>query len=162
MARCKNRISLIGTVGKDVEARQTQQGLWYARISLATSTGGYKKKDGTDVPEVTQWHSVCVWRANAQYAGQYVKKGMRIAVDGMLTYNKYTDKQGVERISAEIIAEDLYVFNQKQNTAQPTQQPVQAQAQPIQAAQPAQPTQVNNYPQQGAPFPPPTDDDLPF
>ena len=160
MARCKNRISLIGTVGKDVEARQTQQGLWYARINLATSTGGYKKKDGTDVPEVTQWHSVCVWRANAQYAGQYVKKGMRIAVDGMLTYNKYTDKQGVERISTEIIAEDLYVFNQKQNTAQPTQQPVQPQAQPIQAAQPAQ---VNNYqPQQGAPFPPPTDDDLPF
>lgn len=154
MARCKNRISLIGTVGKDVEARQTQQGLWYARISLATSTGGYKKKDGTDVPEVTQWHSVCVWRANAQYAGQYVKKGMRIAVDGMLTYNKYTDKQGVERISAEIIAEDLYVFNSKQNT----QQGAQAQAQPMQA----QPTQVNNYQQQGAPFPPPTDDDLPF
>lgn len=116
MARCKNRISLIGTVGKDVEARQTQQGLWYARINLATSTGGYKKKDGTDVPEVKQWHNVCVWRANAQYAGQYVKKGMRIAVDGMLTYNKYTDKQGVERISAEIIAEDLYVFNLKQNT----------------------------------------------
>lgn len=155
MARCKNRISLIGTVGKDVEARQTQQGLWYARINLATSSGGYKKKDGTDVPEVTQWHSVCVWRANAQYAGQYVKKGMRIAVDGMLTYNKYTDKQGIERISAEIIAEDLYVFNLKQNT----QQPVQAQAQPTQAAQP---TQVNNYQQQGAPFPPPTDDDLPF
>lgn len=156
MARCKNRISLIGTVGKDVEARQTQQGLWYARINLATSTGGYKKKDGTDVPEVTQWHSVCVWRANAQYAGQYVKKGMRIAVDGMLTYNKYTDKQGVERISAEIIAEDLYVFNLKQNT----QQPVQAQAQPTQATQPAQ---VNNYqPQQGAPFPPPSYDDLPF
>ena len=154
MARCKNRVSLIGTVGKDVEARQTQQGLWYARINLATSTGGYKKKDGTDVPEVTQWHSVCVWRANAQYAGQYVKKGMRIAVDGMLTYNKYTDKQGVERISAEIIAEDLYVFNSKQNT----QQPVEAQAQPIQS----QPTQVNNYQQQGAPFPPPTDDDLPF
>lgn len=157
MARSKNRINLIGTVGKDVEARQTQQGLWYARISLATSTGGYKKKDGTDVPEVTQWHSVCVWRANAQYAGQYVKKGMRIAVDGMLTYNKYTDKQGVERISAEIIAEDLYVFNSKQNT----QQPVQTQAQPIQS-QPTQAAQVNNYQQQGAPFPPPTDDDLPF
>jgi single-strand binding protein len=152
MARCKNRVSLIGTVGKDVEARQTQQGLWYARISLATSTGGYKKKDGTDVPEVTQWHSVCVWRANAQYAGQYVKKGMRIAVDGMLTYNKYTDKQGVERISAEIIAEDMYVFNLKQNTQQPIQQPIQSQ-----------PTQAKNYPQQqGAPFPPPTDDDLPF
>ena len=157
MARSKNRISLIGTVGKDVEARQTQQGLWYARINLATSTGGYKKKDGTDVPEVTQWHSVCAWRANAQYAGQYVKKGMRIAVDGMLTYNKYTDKQGVERISAEIIAEDMYVFNSKQNTAQSTQQPMQSQ--PTQAAQPAQ---VNNYQQQGAPFPPPADDDLPF
>lgn len=158
MARYKNRISLIGTVGKDVEARQTQQGLWYARISLATSTGGYKKKDGTDVPEVTQWHSVCVWRANAQYAGQYVKKGMCIAVDGMLTYNKYTDKQGVERISVEIIAEDLYVFNLKQNT----QRPIQAQPMQSQPTQVAQPTQVNNYKQQGAPFPPPTDDDLPF
>ena len=101
---------------------------------------------------------MCVWRANAQNAGQYVKKGMRIAVDGMLTYNKYTDKQGVERISAEIIAEDMYVFNLKQNTQQPIQQPVQTQAQPMQS----QPTQANNYQQQGAPFPPPTDDDLPF
>ena len=87
-----------------------------------------------------------------------MKKGMRIAVDGMLTYNKYTDKQGVERISAEIIAEDLYVFNLKQNT----QQSIQAQPMQFQPTQAAQPTQVNNYQQQGAPFPPPTDDDLPF
>ena len=47
MARSKNQVSIIGVVGNDAEARQTAQGLWYARISVATSTGGYKKADGT-------------------------------------------------------------------------------------------------------------------
>ena len=77
MALSKNSVSLIGVVGKDAELRQTQQGVHYAQISLATSTGGYKKKDGTDVPEVTQWHRIVEWNNLADFAGKYVKKGVK-------------------------------------------------------------------------------------
>ena len=182
MARTKNSVSLIGIVGKDAEMRQTQQGAHYAHISLATSMGGYKKKDGTDVPEVTQWHRVVAWNSLADFAGKYIKKGMKVAVDGMITYNTYKNQQGVDVNTTDIIASDIVLMTmpQGQQTGgatpaqnapqqqgsyqagggyqqQPQQQmPTQQQAQPVQ--------QVNNNYQQGGyqPFPPPACDDLPF
>ena len=107
MARSKNSVSLIGVVGKDAELRQTQQGVHYAQISLATSTGGYKKKDGTDVPEVTQWHRIVAWNNLADFAGNYVKKGMKIAVDGMITYRTYKNQQGVDVYTTDIVADSI-------------------------------------------------------
>lgn len=147
MARSKNLVSLIGVVGKDAELRQTQQGVHYAQISLATSTGGYKKKDGTDVPEVTQWHRIVAWNNLADFAGKYVKKGVKLAVDGMITYNTYKNQQGVDVNTTDIIASDIVLMIMPQG---------QQQAQPVQ--------QVNNNYQQGGyqPFPPPAGDDLPF
>lgn len=170
MANCKNSVSLIGFVGNDVEVRQTDKGVKYARINLATSTGGYKKKDGTDVPEVTQWHTCVAWGITAEYAGKYIKKGAKISIDGMLIYGKYTDNQGIERISAKISVQEICLFAMPQQQAQ--------QAAPPQQAYPPQvpPQAANGYPQAGyptqqqpqqqqqsAPFPPPAnDDDLPF
>ena len=57
MAQSINRVLLLGNVGKDAELRQTQQGVPYAHFTLATSTGGYTKKDGTQVPKRTEWHN---------------------------------------------------------------------------------------------------------
>lgn len=181
MARSKNSVSLIGVVGKDAELRQTQQGVHYAQISLATSTGGYKKKDGTDVPEVTQWHRVVVWHNLADFAGKYVKKGMKVAVDGMITYRTYKNQQGIDVYTTDIVADDIVLMTipqeQQQNVA-PQQQNVAPQqqgsvqqaggyTQPQQATIPQQ-QPVNNYQQgdytrqnMGAPFTPP-EDDLPF
>lgn len=191
MARCKNSVSLIGLVGKDVEMRKTQQGVCYAQISLATSTGGYKKKDGTDVPEVLQWHHVVVWNNLAEFAGKYVKKGMKVAVDGMLTYRTYKNQQGVDVNTTEIIANEMVLMTQPQgqqqsagavpvqSTPQPQgtyqgnggyqqQQPQQVQqpqqAQPVQQQQPVNGNyQQESYvqPNTGVPFPP-SDDGLPF
>lgn len=185
MARSKNSVSLIGVAGKDADVRQTQQGVHYAHISLATSTGGYKKKDGTDVPEVTQWHRVVVWNNLADFAGKYVKKGMKIAVDGMITYGTYKNQQGVDVNTTEIIANEMVLMTQPQGQQQttgatPMQSASQQQGgyqayggyqqpqQPV-AAQPVQQQPTNNYqqggyqqPNAGAPFPPPADDDLPF
>lgn len=177
MARSKNSVSLIGVVGKDAELRQTQQGVHYAQISLATSTGGYKKKDGTDVPEVTQWHRIVVWNNLADFAGKYVKKGVKLAVDGMITYNTYKNPQGVDVNTTDIIASDIVLMTMPQGQQQaggaaPVQNAPQQQGsyqagggyqqQPQQQAQPVQ--QVNNNYQQGGyqPFPPPAGDDLPF
>ena len=174
MARSKNSVSLIGVVGKDAELRQTQQGVHYAQISLATSTGGYKKKDGTDVPEVTQWHRVVVWHNLADFAGKYVKKGMKVAVDGMITYRTYKNQQGIDVYTTDIVADDIVLMTipqeQQQNVAPQQQgavQPTGGYTQPQQATIPQQ-QPVNNYQQgdytrqnMGAPFTPP-EDDLPF
>lgn len=178
MARSKNSVSLIGVVGKDVELRQTQQGVHYAQISLATSTGGYKKKDGTDVPEVTQWHRIVAWNNLADFAGNYVKKGMKIAVDGMITYKTYKNQQGVDVYTTDIVADSIVLMTipqgQQQNVAPQQQgvvQPTGGYTQPQQATVPQQPVQQQpaNYqqggyaqPNTGAPFPPAPEDDLPF
>jgi single-strand DNA-binding protein len=182
MGRTKNSVSLIGIVGKDAEMRQTQQGAHYAHISLATSMGGYKKKDGTDVPEVTQWHRVVAWNSLADFAGKYIKKGMKVAVDGMITYNTYKNQQGVDVNTTDIIASDIVLMTMPQGQQQaggaaPAQNPPQQQGsyqagggyqqpqQQVPAQQQAQPQQqVNNNYQQGGyqPFPPPAGDDLPF
>lgn len=185
MARSKNSVSLIGVVGKDAELRQTQQGVHYSQISLATSTGGYKKKDGTDVPEVTQWHRIVAWNNLADFAGNYVKKGMKIAVDGMITYRTYKNQQGVDVYTTDIVADSIVLMTipqgQQQNVgAAPAQnvepqwqgvvQPNGGYTQPQQATVPQKPVQQQpaNYqqggytqPNTGAPFPPP-EDDLPF
>lgn len=178
MARSKNSVSLIGVVGKDAELRQTQQGVHYAQISLATSTGGYKKKDGTDVPEVTQWHRIVAWNNLADFAGNYVKKGMKIAVDGMITYRTYKNQQGVDVYTTDIVADSIVLMTipqgQQQNVAPQQQgivQPTGGYTQPQQVTVPQQPVQQQpaNYQQggytqsnTGAPFPPAPEDDLPF
>lgn len=175
--RTKNAVSLIGMVGKDAEVRQAN-GVPYARFSLATSTGGYKKQDGTEVPEKTQWHNILAWRNLAEFAGKWVKKGMKVAVDGMITYGEYTDQQGIKRQSVEILASEIVLMSvpQSQQAQQPVAQPqpapmqqgyssggYQPVAQPIQQPQAQNNTQQGDYtqPNTGAPFPPP-ENDLPF
>lgn len=124
MARSKNKVSLIGIVGGDAEVRTTQGGISYARFRLATSTGGYKKQDGTDVPEVTQWHNITCWRNLAVNVGKFVKKGMKVAVDGMLAYGRYKDAQGNEHMSVEIMADDIVLMSSPQQKQQQVEAPV--------------------------------------
>jgi single-strand DNA-binding protein len=106
-----NKVLLIGNVGKDAEVRQTQHGVPYAHFTLATSTGGYKKKDGTEVPKQTEWHNITVWRSLATMAGKYCKKGVCVVVNGALHYGEYNDQQGVKRTTVEIVATDISIPN---------------------------------------------------
>lgn len=182
MATSKNYVSLIGNIGKDTEARQTEQGIPYAIISLATSTGGYKKQDGTEVPKLTQWHRVVAWNNLAKFAGLYVKKGMKIAVEGSISYHSYKNDKGQDVYVTEIVANDIILMSVQPQQQQVPQQsiPVQNTAQPqgggygaAYQQQPIQPPQqqpvqvVNNYHQAGVqqgayPPPPMPDDELPF
>lgn len=184
--RTKNAVSLIGMVGKDAEVRLAN-GVPYARFSLATSTGGYKRQDGTHVPEKTQWHNIVAWRNLADFAGKWVKKGMKVAVDGMVTYGEYTDQQGRKVHTVEILANDMVLMSVPQSQQQPVAQaqpvPVQqgcpadgygqttqpqAQVQPQAQAQVQPQVQPQNNAGQGGcqgqvPFPPPAGSDgLPF
>lgn len=114
MARNKNAVSLIGQIGKDAEVRQTQQGVPYARFTLATTSGGYKKRDGTEVPEQTEWHNITCWRELANIAGKFCKKGIKIDVEGSLHYGQFTDQQGVTHYTTEIVANDLVLMSKPQ------------------------------------------------
>lgn len=111
MAQSMNKVLLIGNVGKDAEVRQTQQGVPYAHFTLATSTGGYKKRDGTEVPKQTEWHNITVWRNLATMAGKYCKKGICVVVSGALHYGEYTDQQGVKHTTVEVVADEISIPN---------------------------------------------------
>lgn len=152
MAKCKNKASLIGTVGKDAIAKTTASGVPYTRFSLATSKGGYKKADGTEVPEVTQWHNIIAWRQLAEMCAKYVRKGMKVAVDGEIVYDKYT-KQGIECLAVDIVADDVVLMQKPRDgetAVQMQQQQPQQRTAPQQMTLPGLEVQTGN------------DDDLPF
>lgn len=119
--RTKNYVSLIGIVGKDADYRQTQQGVKYTRFTVATSEGGYTKQDGTAVPETTQWHQVVCWQKLAEYAAKFIKKGMKVAIEGKIIYGDYQDANGVKKMSCDIVASDFCLMQKpQQQTAAPT------------------------------------------
>lgn len=105
MSKSINQVLLIGHVGKDPEFRTTNN-VKVAKFSLATSTGGYKKQDGTEVPLKTQWHNIVCFRSLAEAASKYVTKGDKITIIGSISYNEY-EKDGAKRTFTEIVAEDI-------------------------------------------------------
>lgn len=166
-----NKVFIVGYAGGDAEQRTTQGGVKYARVSLSTSYGGYKKQDGTDVPERTQWHHCVGWSGMADTMGKYLKKGMKCAVTGRIEYGTYKNAQGVDIPTTEIVVEELTLMSQPQaQGVQPQQQqPQQPQAQYQQGGyqqqpqaqqyappqqqprQAQQPQQYGGYQQQGQP-----------
>lgn len=101
-----NEVLLFGNVGKDPEVRTLDNKSKVASFSLATSTGGYKKQDGTEVPERTQWHNISCWRSLADIAEKYIHKGDKIIVKGMITYDEVGEGNNKKRYT-EIVATDI-------------------------------------------------------
>ena len=97
---------MIGNVGKDPEIRTFDNGVKAATFSLTTSTGGYKRQDGTDVPEKTQWHNVVAWRGLADIAEKYIHKGDKVTILGTINYREY-EKDGIKRYVTDILAYDI-------------------------------------------------------
>ena len=106
MSKSINQVLLAGNVGKEPEVRTLDGGIKVATFSIATSTGGYKKQDGTDVPEKNQWHSIVAWRNLAEIAEKYVHKGDKIIIMGTIQYREY-EKDGIKRYATDILAYDL-------------------------------------------------------
>lgn len=123
MGKTMNKVFIVGYAGGDAEQRTTHGGVKYARVSLSTSYGGYKKQDGTDVPERTQWHHCVAWNNLADTMGKYLKKGMKCAVTGRIEYGIYKNAQGVDIPTTEIVVEELTLMSQPQaQGVQPQQQ----------------------------------------
>jgi len=100
-----NKVILIGNLGKDPETRYMSNGDAVTNITLAT-TDTWKDKNG-EKQEKTEWHRVTFYRKLAEIAGEYLKKGRSVYVEGRLENRGWTDKNGVERYTTDIIASDM-------------------------------------------------------
>jgi single-strand DNA-binding protein len=104
-----NKVILVGNCGRDPEMRYLSDGKAVANISIATSSRRKDKNTGETI-EDTQWHRVTFYDRLAEIAGEYVKKGKPLYVEGRLKYGKYTDKDGVEKITCDIVATELQLL----------------------------------------------------
>jgi single-strand DNA-binding protein len=108
MARGINKVILVGNLGNDPEVRYSQSGSTITSISLATSES-WKDKNG-EMQERTEWHRVKFFGRLAEIAGEYLKKGRQVYIEGSLRTEKYTDKNGVEKYSTDIIANEMQML----------------------------------------------------
>lgn len=112
MASGLNRVMLIGNLGNDPDVKYAQSGKCVTRISVAT-TNVYKDKDGNRQEDV-QWHRVVFFSKLAEIAGEYLRKGSSVYIEGSLKYDKYTGSDGVEKYSTDIIASEMKMLGGKQ------------------------------------------------
>jgi single-strand DNA-binding protein len=108
MARGINKVILVGNLGNDPETKYTQGGMAVTRASLAT-TSVRKDKDGNQ-QERTEWHRVVFFGKLGEIAGEYLRKGSSVYVEGSLRYDKYTGQDGVEKYSTDIIADEMQML----------------------------------------------------
>lgn len=120
-----NKVILIGRLGRDPETRYMPNGEAVCNFSVATSEK-YTDKNGQR-QEATEWHNVTMYRKLAEIAGQYLKQGSQVYIEGKIKSRKYTDKNGAERTAYDIIANELKMLGG--NTQTPAQKPQPAQAQ---------------------------------
>ncbi len=104
-----NKVILIGNVGNDPEVRYLDRGVAIATFNLATTERGYVMQNGTQVPDVTEWHAVVLWRNLAEWAQQNLRKSMKIYVEGKLKTRSW-EKDGQIRRKTEIIAENVQIL----------------------------------------------------
>lgn len=109
-----NKVTLIGNLGGDPEIRTLESGTKAGRFSLATNESYKDKEDNWQT--LTEWHNVVVWRDAAERAERQLKKGMMVYVEGKISYRKYTDKDGVERNTTDIVASVFRVLEKREGS----------------------------------------------
>lgn len=112
MNSLKNSVRLVGNLGMDPEVRSFDNNKKLARLSLAINES-YKNDKGEKITE-TQWHNVVMWNTQAKFAGDYLKKGDEIAIEGRLSSRSYIDKDGNKRFVTEIVANEFLKLNRGQ------------------------------------------------
>jgi single-strand DNA-binding protein len=103
-----NKVILLGNLGRDPETRYTTGGDAVTNLNIATSEQ-WKDKNG-EKQERTEWHRVVLFGRQAEIAGEYLKKGRSVYIEGRLQTRKYTDKDGVEKYSTEIVADRMQLL----------------------------------------------------
>jgi single-strand DNA-binding protein len=112
MARGVNKVILIGNLGKDPEVRYMSNGQAVANVTIATSES-WKDKNTGEQKEATEWHNIVFYRRLAEIAGEYLKKGSKVYVEGKLQTRKWQDKEGKDRYTTEIIANEMQMLDSR-------------------------------------------------
>jgi len=166
MARGVNKVIIVGNCGQDPETRFMPSGGAVTNLSLATSES-WKDKNTGDQQERTEWHRVVFFNRLAEIAGEYVKKGSKLYIEGSLRTRKWQGQDGQDRYTTEIVASEMQMldsrggqqsgdYDQSQGSYQ--QSAPQAQQQSAPQQQQSAPRQQSAPQQQGGAF----DDDIPF
>jgi len=152
MARGVNKVILVGNLGKDPEVRYMPNGNAIANITLAT-TDSWKDKQTGEQQEKTEWHRIVMFRRLGEIAGEYLKKGSQVYIEGKLQTRKWQDNSGNDRYTTEIVANEMQMLGGRGGGS---------------AGFPADSEPARSAPAQSAPAPAPAaaggdfDDDIPF
>lgn len=117
-----NKVILIGNVGREPDVRYIDNNRAVANFTLATTERGYKLNNGTEVPERTEWHRIVVFGNMAKVVENYVHKGTQVYVEGKLQSRNWTDKEGKERSTVEIVADSMQLLGRKGDNQQSSPQ----------------------------------------
>lgn len=169
MARGINKVILVGNLGQDPETRYMPSGNAVTNISIATSES-WKDKQTGEQQERTEWHRVAFFNRLAEIAGEYLKKGSKVYVEGSLRTRKWQGQDGQDRYTTEIIATEMQMLDSRGDMGGGGYNQQQGGGYSQQNQRPSQPAQGGNYNQQGGQqpqSPPPMDnamldDDIPF
>jgi single-strand DNA-binding protein len=155
-----NKVIIVGNLGRDPETRYMPNGEAVTNIAVAT-TESWKDKQSGEKKELTEWHRITFYRKLAEIAGQYLKKGSQVYVEGRLQTRKWTDKDGNERYTTEIIADSMQMLGGRQGMGGGASAPDEDYAQA-----PARSASGGAAPSRPASRPAPNfsdmDDDIPF
>ena len=113
-----NKVILMGNCGRDPEIRYLPSGQAVANVSVATSSRRKDRNTGESIEE-TQWHRVTFFDRLAEIAGEYVKKGQPIYVEGRIKYGKFTNKDGIEQNTVDIIATEMQLLGKREGMGSP-------------------------------------------
>jgi single-strand DNA-binding protein len=123
MARGVNKVILVGNLGRDPEVRYSPSGQAVANVTLATSES-WKDKTTGEKQERTEWHRIVFFGRLAEIAGEYLKKGAQIYIEGRLQTRKWQDKDGNDRYTTEIVANDMQMLGSRSGAGAPSTEPV--------------------------------------
>lgn len=118
MAGSVNKVILIGNLGKDPEVRYLESGIPVARIAVATSEVFTDKTTG-EKREITDWHTVVLWRGLAKITESYLKKGMKVYIEGKLKTRSWQDEQQQTKYATEIVADQMQMLSKAENNSDP-------------------------------------------
>lgn len=125
-----NKVILIGNVGAEPNVRVLDGGVKTATLRVAT-TKRYTDRQTNEIKEQTQWHTIECWRNIADIADKWIRKGDKLYIEGELNYRAYTDKEGVERMTTSIVAQEIKMLTPKSEKAINAQQKVETQSAPV-------------------------------
>lgn len=127
-----NKVILIGNLGKDPEVRYTQSGDAVANFSVAT-TERWKDKSSGEMQEKTEWHNIAVFGRIAENCGEYLQKGSSVYIEGRLQTRKWTDKEGNDRYTTEVVGDRVQFLTRKSDDGAPSRNAPPAKSGPARA-----------------------------